>query len=87
MSKVSSHPFANSFFDKNLIQQAINRTKTARLVSSVSGIEEFREKFQHNKHTSGKNDLLCAMLGVSKISHIEVKKLPVDERLCWGDVL
>ncbi|EMM9644004.1 hypothetical protein AB6F64_22285 [Providencia hangzhouensis] len=87
MSKVSSHPFANSFFDKNLIQQAINRTKTARLVSSVSGIEKFREKFQHTKHTSGKNDLLCAMLGVSKISHIEVKKLPVDERLCWGDVL
>ncbi|TVL47439.1 hypothetical protein [Shewanella algae] len=87
MSKISSHPFANSFFDKKLIQQAINRTKSARLVSAVSGIEKFREQYQYIKHTSGKNDLLCAMLGVSRITHIEVKKLPVDERLCWGDVL
>ncbi|MEQ2024852.1 hypothetical protein ABLB84_03520 [Xenorhabdus szentirmaii] len=87
MSKISSHPFANSFLDKKLIQQAINRTKSARVVSAVSEIEKFRVQYQYIKHTSGKNDLLCAMLGVSKITHIEVKKLPVDERLCWGDVL
>jgi len=87
MSKTPSHPFANSFLDKKLIQEVINRTKSARKVSAVSGIEKFREKYQFINHTSGKNDLICAMFGVSKTTHIEVKKLPVDERLCWGDVL
>jgi len=87
MSKIPLHPFANSFLDKSLIQEVIKRTKSAREVSAVSGIEKFREKYQHINHTSGKNDLICAMLGVSKVTHIEVKKLPVDERLCWGDVL